>query len=393
MPLIDVNGIALHCELSGPAGAPVVAFSNSLGTTLEMWDALVPSLRGRYRVLRYDARGHGRSATRDEPAEIWDLAADLVGILDALGIGRAHIVGLSLGGMTGQALASRHPDRVVSLTLMATAAFMPSEASWNERAALVRAQGTAAIVDATLGRWFTAGYPERAPEQVAPIRERFVGIDRAGYAVCCGAIGRMDLRPHLGAVAAPTLVIAGRDDPATPVAMAEEIRSLVPDAELLVLPRAAHLLAIERADAVAPHLLAFLDRHAERQPGAPGAVPFEMGLENRKQVLGAEHVERSLAKAGSFAAPWQDFITRTAWGEVWGDPRLPWKTRSLVTLAMMVALHREEEFKLHVRPALRNGVSVEELQSLLLQSAIYAGVPAANAAFRWAKDVLGDEIA
>lgn len=392
MPLIDVNGVALHCELTGPAGAPVVAFSNSLGTTLEMWDALVPALRGRYRVLRYDTRGHGRSPTRDEPAEIWDLAGDLAGLFDALGIARAHVVGLSLGGMTGQALASRHPERVVSLTLMATAAFMPSEATWNERAALVRAEGTAAIVDATMGRWFTAGYPERAPEQVSPIRERFVAIDRAGYAVCCGAIGRMDLRPHIGAIAAPTLVIAGRDDPATPVAMAEEIRSLVPDAELLVLPRAAHLLAVERADAVAPHLLAFLDRHAEERTGAPGAVPFEAGLQNRRQVLGAEHVERSLGKAGSFAAPWQDFITRTAWGEVWGDPRLPWKTRSLVTLAMMVALHREEEFKLHVRPALRNGVTVEELQSLLLQSAIYAGVPAANAAFRWAKDVLGDEL-
>ncbi|HEX2553116.1 MAG TPA: 3-oxoadipate enol-lactonase [Microvirga sp.] len=393
MPQIDVNGVALHYELSGPAGAPVVAFSNSLGTSLEMWDALVPALRGRYRVLRYDTRGHGRSATRDERAEIWDLATDLVGLLDALGIGRAHVVGLSLGGMTGQALASRYPDRVVSLTLMATSSYMPSEATWNERAALVRAEGTAAIVDATMGRWFTAGYAERAPDQVAPVRERFVACDRAGYAVCCGAIGRMDLRPHIGTIAAPTLVIAGRDDPATPVAMAEEIRSLIPDAELLVLPRAAHLLAIERADAVGPHLLAFLDRNAERPSGAPGAVPFDFGLQNRKQVLGAEHVERSLAKAGGFAMPWQDFITRTAWGEVWGDPRLPWKTRSLVTLAMMVALHREEEFKLHVRPALRNGVSVEELQSLLLQSAIYAGVPAANAAFRWTKDVLGEEIA
>ena len=393
MPQIDVNGVALHYELSGPAGAPVVAFSNSLGTTLEMWDTLVPALRGRYRVLRYDTRGHGRSGVVDRPTEIWDLAADLAGLLEALGIARAHIVGLSLGGMTAQALASRHPERVISLTLMATAAFMPSEASWNERAALVRAEGTAATVDATLGRWFTPDYPMRAPEQVAPVRERFVGIDRAGYAVCCGAIGRMDLRPHIGAIAAPTLVIAGRDDPSTPVAMAEEIRSLIPDAELLVLPRAAHLLSVERADAVAPHLLAFLDRHRAEAQGAPGAVPFEAGLGNRKQVLGAEHVERSLSKAGAFAAPWQDFITRTAWGEVWGDPRLPWKTRSLVTLAMMVALHREEEFKLHVRPALRNGVSVEELQSLLLQSAIYAGVPAANAAFRWAKDVLGDELA
>jgi 3-oxoadipate enol-lactonase / 4-carboxymuconolactone decarboxylase len=119
---------------------------------------------------------------------------------------------------------------------------------------------------------------------------------------------------------------------------------------------------------------------------------FEEGLANRKKVLGAEHVERSLAKAGPFAMPWQDFITRTAWGEIWGDPTIPWKTRSMVTLAMMVALHREEEFKLHVRPALRNGVTIEELRSLLLQASIYAGVPAANAAFRWVKEVLGDEL-
>ena len=119
---------------------------------------------------------------------------------------------------------------------------------------------------------------------------------------------------------------------------------------------------------------------------------FKEGLANRKKVLGAEHVERSLAKAGPFAMPWQDFITRTAWGEIWGDPTIPWKTRSMVTLAMMVALHREEEFKLHVRPALRNGVTIEELRSLLLQASIYAGVPAANAAFRWVKEVLGDEL-
>jgi 3-oxoadipate enol-lactonase / 4-carboxymuconolactone decarboxylase len=394
VPLIPANGIELFYELSGPTGAPVVVFSNSLGTTMAMWDAIVPALRGRYRILRYDTRGHGRSPVLDRPIVIDDLAADLIGLLDGLGIERAHVVGLSLGGMTGQALASRHPDRVTSLTLMATTAYMPTQASWDERASLVRVQGTSAIVEATMGRWFTPDYPAQVPERVAPIREAFIGIDPVGYAVCCNAIGRMDLRPVIHQISAPTLVIAGADDPATPVAMAEEIRSHIADAELIVLPRAAHLLAVEQAEKVGAYVVSFLDRSQETSPDAAvGPVPFETGLLNRKSVLGEEHVDRSLANAGTFAQPWQDFITRTAWGEVWGDPRLPWKTRSLVTLAMMVALHREEEFKLHVRPALKNGVTVGELQSLLLQSAIYAGVPAANAAFRWAKDVLGDELA
>jgi 3-oxoadipate enol-lactonase/4-carboxymuconolactone decarboxylase len=393
MPLIKVNGVELNYELSGPTGAPVVAFSNSLGTTMAMWDALVPALRGRYRVLRYDTRGHGRSQVVDQPFSIDDLAADLVRLLDGLGIAKAHVVGLSLGGMTGQALASRYPERVISLTLMATSAYMPTQASWDERAALVRAQGTSAIVEATLGRWFTPDYPNQAPERVSPVRGAFIGIDPVGYALCCNAIGRMDLRPVINRISAPTLVIAGVHDPATPVAMAEEIRSGIAGAEMIVLPRAAHLLAVERAESVGTYLISFLERHRDvDNDKATGAVPFETGVLNRKNVLGEEHVERSLTKAGTFAQPWQDFISRTAWGEMWGDPRLPWKTRSLVTLAMMVALHREEEFKLHVRPALRNGVTVGELQSLLLQTAIYAGVPAANAAFRWVKDVLGDEV-
>jgi 3-oxoadipate enol-lactonase / 4-carboxymuconolactone decarboxylase len=392
MPAIQANGTNLNYELSGPSGAPVVAFSNSLGTALAMWDPVVPHLRGRYRVLRYDTRGHGASQVRDEPASVEDLADDLLGLLDGLGIARAHVVGLSLGGMTGQALAMRAPDRVQSLTLMATAAEMPSEATWNERAETVRAHGTAAIVDGTMERWFTPDFPADTPAVVAPVRRQFEETDRAGYAVCCNAIGRMDLRPGLGRITAPTLVIAGRDDPATPPAKSEEICAGIKHAELVVLPSARHLLAVERPEAAASHLLAFLDRHRGAAEAATGAVPFAEGLSNRRGVLGAAHVDRSLAAAGTFAGPWQDFITRMAWGEVWGDPRLPWKTRSLVTLALMVALGREEEFKLHVRPALANGVTPSELQALLLQAAVYAGVPAANGAFRWARDVLGEEL-
>lgn len=261
MPKIAVDGIDLRYALDGPEDAPVVAFSNSLGASLEMWDALLPALAGRYRTLRYDTRGHGGSATRDAPIGIADLAGDFTGLLDALGIGRAHLVGLSLGGMSVQSMASTDPRRPLSITLMATAACLPTAQSWNERARTVRAQGMAAIVDATLARWFTPALSERAPETMTAVRKRFLACDPAGYAVCCGAIGRMDLRPDLPAITAPTSVIAGRDDPSTPPAMAEEICAGIPHAELVVLPRAAHLLAVERPEAAGSYLRAFLDRH------------------------------------------------------------------------------------------------------------------------------------
>jgi 3-oxoadipate enol-lactonase / 4-carboxymuconolactone decarboxylase len=390
MPLISANGVDLFYDLTGPERAPVVAFSNSIGTTLEMWDAQARALSNRYRCLRYDTRGHGRSQVRDQPVTIEGLADDLAGLLDALGVERAHIAGLSLGGMTAQAFGARHPERALSLTLMATSAYLPH--GWDERAATVRAHGMGAIVDAVLARWFTPEFAAGNPEVVAPMRERFLALDPRGYAVCCGAIRDMDLRPSNAAIRAPTLLIAGADDPATPVSMLEDIRSRIPQAELVVLPRAAHIPAVEQAERTNRQLAAFLDELSGAQPSRSGGVSFEAGLANRKSVLGVEHVERSLQNAGAFAMPWQDFITRTAWGEIWGDPTLPRKVRSCVTLAMMVALHREEEFKLHVRPALRNGVTVEELRALLLQTAIYAGVPATNAAFRWVKETLSDEI-
>ena len=386
MPQITLPLTTLAYDLAGPEGAPVVAFSNSLGTTRAMWDAILPALTHRYRVLRYDTRGHGASSLGPEGAGIDDLADDLASLLDALSIDRAHIVGLSLGGMTAQALAARHPDRVRGLVLMATSAHMPPAQGWLDRAALVRRDGMAAIVDAVLTRWFT---PLADTARIAPVRDDFLATDPEGYARACETIAGMDLREAIKGIAAPTLVIAGADDPATPVAHMEEIRSRIPDAELVVIPRAAHLLAVERPAAVVSHLTAFL---ARLDGPARSGWTFEDGLVNRKAVLGEAHVERSLANAGAFAEPWQDFITRYAWGEIWGDPTLPRKTRSLVTLSMMIALHREEEFKLHVRPALKNGVNLDELRALLLQSAIYAGVPAANAGFRWVRDVLGDQL-
>jgi 3-oxoadipate enol-lactonase/4-carboxymuconolactone decarboxylase len=307
--------------------------------------------------------------------------------------------------MTGQALAARRPELVERLVLVATSAFMPPIDLWRDRAAMVRERGMEAIAGSVIGRWFTP--PEAESAGAARTRAELVGLDPRGYARCCDAIGAMDLRARIGAIAAPTLVIAGAQDPATPVAMSEEIRSLIPGAELAVVPDAAHLIAVERPDILTDHIRAFLTAGGSsvragaaqpvgREPTAPPADTaafFEAGLANRRRVLGAEYVDRSLASAGTFAGPWQDFITRYAWAEIWGDATLPWKMRSVIVLAITVALGREEEFKLHVRAAMGNGVTPDELRAILKQCAVYAGVPAANSAVKWARDVLGDELA
>ena len=269
MPLIAANGTQLFYDLTGPEGAPVVVFSNSLGTTVEMWDAQVRALASRYRCLRYDTRGHGRSPTVEAPFSVEDLADDIASLLDALDIAKAHVVGLSLGGMTAQAFAVRHPQRVGGLVLMATAAFLPPKEAWDERVRIVNAKGMGALVDTVMQRWFTPDTLALGPEIVRPVRERFLAIDPKGYAACCRAIRDMDLRPAIGGIAAPTLIVAGEDDPATPLDKAEEILGLVPGAELTVVPEAAHLISVEQPDAVNEILLSFLARvDGEREPSA-----------------------------------------------------------------------------------------------------------------------------
>jgi 3-oxoadipate enol-lactonase len=242
--------VDLFYNLTGPDAAPVVAFSNSIGTTVEMWDAQVRALSSRFRCLRYDTRGHGRSQTLDQPVTMDDLADDLAGLLDGLGIDTAHVVGLSLGGMTAQAFAVRHAARLDRLVLMATSAYL--QAGYEERAALVREKGLAEIVDVAMTRWFTPAFMQSSPEKVAHLRDRFLKNDPRAYAACCSAIHRMDLRASNAEITAPTLIIAGSDDPATPPVMMEEIRSRSPNAELVILPRTSHISAVENPRAGEP---------------------------------------------------------------------------------------------------------------------------------------------
>jgi 3-oxoadipate enol-lactonase len=217
-------------------------------------------------VVRYDPRGHGASPVPPGPYELADLAGDVVALLDRLGVEAADFCGLSLGGMTGMALAAAHPHRVRRLVLCCTSAQLGPPSMWADRAATVRRHGTAAIADAVVSRWVTPGYAARHPDVVADLRAMVAAVPDEGYAACCGAVERMDLRDLLPGITARTLVIAGEQDPATPPAHAELIAAGVPDARVAVLSPAAHLANVEQPEAVTRLILDHLTDRPDDRP-------------------------------------------------------------------------------------------------------------------------------
>ena len=245
-------------RIDGPDDAPVLVLSNSIGSDWRMWDGLVPALTARFRVLRYNTRGHVGSDVPSGPYSIAELATDLIGLLDELGIDRPHLAGLSLGGMTGMWLAAHEPSRVDRLALLCTSALLGPEKAWRDRAALVRAEGMRAITDGGIRRWLTAEFIAERPETAAWCQEMMAATPAEGYAGCCEAIATMDLRADLPAITAPAMVIAGADDPATPPAHAEVIAAGIAGAELKVVPHAAHLATVEQPAAITDLLLRHL---------------------------------------------------------------------------------------------------------------------------------------
>ena len=246
-------------RLDGPEGAPVVVLANSLGSDMSLWDAQVEEFARSHRVLRYDLRGHGGSPAPPAPYAISDLGGDVLALLDALSIERCSFCGVSLGGAVGMWLAVEAPERIDRLALCCTAARFGPPGAWLERAAFIRAHGTAALVEVTLGRWFTPALRERDPQLVARFREAFEAVSDEGYAGCCEALSGWDFRDRLGEIRAPALVLAGDHDPtAPPEPEGRVLAEGIPGARLVVIPDAAHLANVERADLVTPALAAHL---------------------------------------------------------------------------------------------------------------------------------------
>ena len=257
MPFLDTATGKLHYEIDGPDNAPVLLLSNSLGTTLAMWLPQLPALTEHFRVLCYDTRGHGQSSVTPGPYSIAQLGRDVISLLDGLNIPSAHFCGLSMGGMTGIWLGVNAPDRIKRLVLCNTSAAIGVPEVWNTRIAKVKQDGMEGIIDAVLERWFTADFLAHAPAQVDRVRQMLRNTPPEGYIANCAAVRDMDQRSELARISAPTLVIGGKHDKATPPEHGELIARTIPGAKYVEL-NAAHLSNWEVAQAFTQQLLSFL---------------------------------------------------------------------------------------------------------------------------------------
>ena len=336
----------------------------------------MPDLLSHFRVLRYDIRGHGASDAPQGEYSIEELGSEVLGLADALKISEFAFCGLSLGGAIGQWLAIHAADRVSRLVLANTSPQFVPRSNWDARIKAVLDGGMAAVVDLVMQRFFSSETLARGDVYAQAMRSVILGTNPIGYAGCCAALRDADHTPFLKQIRVPTLVIVGDRDVATPWAGHGELLAReIPNAQALHLP-AAHLSNIERPRSFTAALFSFL------QPQSDGKRDIlQSGFEVRRAVLGVDHVDRAVAATTEFNRDFQEVITRYAWGTVWTRPGLSQRTRRLLVLSTMAALGRWEEFRLHLSAGLAHELEPCDLKEVLLQVAIYAGVPAANTGF------------
>ncbi|WP_262056785.1 4-carboxymuconolactone decarboxylase [Streptomyces sp. STR69] len=423
------NSPALQYRFDGPEDAPVLILGPSLGTTWHMFDRQVPELTKQWRVFRFDLPGHGGSPAY--PAgSVSDLADRLLATLDALGVQRFGYAGCALGGAVGLELVLRHPERVASLALIATSPRFETADEFRQRGVIVRTNGLDPIARTSPERWFTGGFAAAQPAITEWAVQMVRTTDPGCYIAACEALAAFDVRSELARIGVPTLVLVGSDDQVTGPAEARTLVAGIPDARLAVVPGASHLVPVEQPAAVtdllvrhfstawqppydqstgqvavvappvrpvlaAPQQAAPIAEIAPPPPVPPQAMgrpdPYDAGIKVRREVLGDAHVDRALAQADEFSGDFQEFVTRYAWGEIWDRPGLDRRSRSCVTLTALVAGGHLDELAFHTRAALRNGLTPVEIKEVLLQAAVYCGVPAANSAFKVAQQVIREE--
>jgi len=383
MPFLTLDDdCRIFYRTEGPSDAPAIIFSNSLGCDHLMWQAQADALKHRFRVIRYDQRGHGAS---DAPKGLYPLerlGQDVVGLADHLAVDRFHFCGLSMGGLTGQWLGIHQGDRLITLTLADTSPHFGPPEMWDQRMDMIREGGMKAISDMVLGRFFSESFHESNPGTVSDFRNVLEQTSPQGYLGCSAMLREIDTRKDLKTITTPTLIISGRHDQSTPPERGEMIAAEIKGAVHVVLDT-AHISNAERPADFTRTLVGFLGADT-----LPGDDRFMSGMKRRRAVLGDDWVDQSIRNRTEFNAEFQDMITRGAWGDIWTRPGLDETTRRMLVLAICASLSRWEEFDLHLGAALRAGVSQDTIREVFMQTAIYAGVPAANTAFARAAKLL-----
>jgi 3-oxoadipate enol-lactonase / 4-carboxymuconolactone decarboxylase len=379
---VQLGDVMVHAQQEGPASGPAVLLLHSLSANLHMWDPQAAALAKRYCVIRMDMRGHGlTTAPRRQDSGDYSmamLARDAFALLDALGVRQAHVAGVSIGGRIALQMAAMHPDQVLSLIPCDTALEFQPASTWQERMDAVRKGGMAAVAEGTMGRWVL----DQSLASSQALRRMILTTDPQGFLGCAAAL-RDSRAAEVEGITCPTTVMVGEKDPSTPPDAAKAVQAAIPGAALHVIPEAAHIPNFEQEAAMTRTLL----QHMEQVTALPSDRQAA-GMAVRKRVLGEAHVARSEAALMPIDKPFRDFILEGAWGSVWTRPGLPHRDRSLLCLGMLAALGHHDEFRLHVRATRNTGVTEEEIAEVLLQVAVYGGVPAANTALKIAKETL-----
>jgi 3-oxoadipate enol-lactonase/4-carboxymuconolactone decarboxylase len=393
---------------SDRSSRPLLVLGPALGTSAEaLWRRCADELGQVADVVAWDLPGHGHNdAVADEAVTVADLARGVLAIVDDVLTQRGEAgatfcyAGVSVGGAVGLQLALDAPHRLSGLAVLCSAARIGEPESWQDRARQVRAEGTASLVEASTERWFGPGFVDADPQAAAGLLAALVAADDTGYVQVCEALAGFDVRDRLSAITTPVLAVAGSHDVATPPDGLREVASRVEAGHFAELAGVGHLAPAERPHEVATllrtHLLgapggaeaaaAGTDRTAEAQDET-----YLAGMRVRREVLGDDHVDRAVAATTDLTRDFQELITRYAWGSVWTRPGLDRRSRSIVTLTALVARGHHEELAMHLQAARRNGLTLDEIREVLLQTAVYCGVPDANTAFRIAQRVFPDE--
>jgi 3-oxoadipate enol-lactonase/4-carboxymuconolactone decarboxylase len=379
MPFATSDRTRIYYRLEGSSDRPLLILGHSLGVDHGMWDPQVRALLGHFQVLRYDVRGHGASDVPLGDYAIEQLARDVLAVAAAAGRKQFAFCGLSLGGMIGQWLAANAPECVTRLVLANTSPRFPDPSLFELRRRTALEQGMTAIADAVMQRFFSARTLARGLPEVASTRSTLLATNPTGYAGCCAAIRDMDQTSLLGSIRVPTLIIVGDHDVSTPWSGHGDVMAqAIPGSIVRHLPT-AHLSNIEQPSSFNAALFEFLLADS-------ASDTLSAGMAARRTVLGDAHVDRAIANTTEFNREFQELITRYAWGTIWTRAGLDPRTRRLLVLAVTASLGRWEEFRLHVRTGLAQELEMSDLREVLLQVAVYAGVPAANSGFQIAAE-------